>query len=128
MKIISAFLIIACLAGGHLFAEETNKSPVRLAAENTERLLTALRDGNRNQFIANSTPEFATAMSVEAFSEARQKLLPILSRPSQLDFLGSLNKDTAIVYLYRLRPEAKGVDSLVTTAITKGKVSGFFVN
>ncbi|WOO40041.1 hypothetical protein [Rubellicoccus peritrichatus] len=128
MKTKNLIMLLICLTGSTLFANDTAKSPVKLAAENTERLLTSLRDGDREKFVANSTGEFEQAMTPAAFDDARQKLLPILSRPSKLDFLGSLNKQTSILYLYRLRPEGIGDDSLVTTAISQGKVAGFFVN
>lgn len=128
MKTKTLTILLICLSGLPIWANETAKSPVRLAAENTERLLTSMRDGDRETFIANSSEEFTQAMTPLAFSEARQKLLPILNRPSKLDFLGSINKQTSILYLYRLRPEGTGVDSLVTTSMSQGKINGFFLN
>lgn len=128
MKTKALTLLLICLSVPALLAENAAKSPIRLAAEDTERLLTALRDGDLEKFVVNSTPEFSQTMTASVFSEARLKLLPILDHPSQLDFLGSLNKSASTFYLYRLRPEGTGVDSLVTTAISNGKVAGFLVN
>lgn len=105
-----------------------SQSPAQFAASQTQRLLTSLSEGDREAFIAHASVPFQEAMSPEAFAEARQKLLPILQVPAQLDFLGSLNKGKSVVFLYRLRPESGDTDWLVTTAIENGLVAGFFVN
>lgn len=103
-------------------------SPVQLAAKNAQRLLTSLRDGRRKIFMENASAEFQEAMSTQAFNDARSKLLPILQVEANLDYLGSLNKGTSTLYLYRLRPLEGKVDSLVTLAMQGRTVTGFFVN
>ncbi len=103
-------------------------SPVKIAAENAQRLLTSLSEGNRDVFLENGSPKFQAAMTPQLFAEAKNKLGPILARPSQLDYLGSLRKAEDTVYLYRLRPDKGGDDSLVTLAMRGSTVVGFFVN
>ena len=107
---------------------QTAIPPVQLAAQNTKRLLTSMRDGDRALFLKHGSEKFKEAMNEQLFAKAKTQLFPLLNRKSDLDYLGALNKGREVLYLYRLRPEAGGDDLLVSTAMRDGKVTGFRVN
>lgn len=106
----------------------TPSEAVRYAAHQTERLLVALQEGDRAAFIENSTQEFRSAMTQSFFNDARQKLAPVISRKSELSYIGQIRKGGYPVFLFRLRPEDGGDDALVSTTLRDGQVAGFFVN
>lgn len=109
-------------------ASASDSSATQFASSQTERLISALRDGDSDRFDDNSTSAFMESMTPQRFDQARQAWLPVLQKPSKLNLLGTLNKSGTTLYVYRLRPNDGSSDAMVTTAIKGGKVTGFFIN
>jgi uncharacterized membrane-anchored protein YitT (DUF2179 family) len=90
-------------------------------------MLGAIQAGSLTDFVAPGDQSVKSAMTQQMLDSMNQLLGPRLKQGYTAVGIGSLRKEGAVVYLWKLEFKDEGDDVLVTIAIKEGKVAGFYI-
>lgn len=91
------------------------------------RMLAALQAHSFAEFVAEGDAQFRGNMTQWMLDGVSAQFAPRLKQGYSTTFLGRLNQQRYVVYLWKLEFKAGGDDLLVTMAVKAGKVGGFFL-
>lgn len=90
-------------------------------------MLAALQTKSLKDFVAEGEPPFRANMTQWMLDSLSAQFAPRLKQGYTTTFLGQLNQQHYVVYLWKLEFKAGGDDLLVTMPVKAGKVGGFFL-
>jgi maltoporin len=92
-----------------------------------KNMLAAVQAKSLQNFIAAGDASFKQGMTQEMLDGVNAQLAPRLNEGYTSTFIGSLNQQGYIVYLWKVVFKDGKDDRLITMAVKDGKVGGFFL-
>lgn len=96
------------------------------ATANLQKLLAAQAAKNYDEFVANATPAFKTALSKQQFEGAADFLSKRFKDGYDTKYLGELNQQGCQIFLFKIQCKDGGDDLLASLAMKDDKVAGIF--
>ena len=90
-------------------------------------MLAAIQANSLTDFDAPADETVKAAMTQQILDKMNQQLTPRFKQGYIVVGMGSLKKEGALVYLWKLEFKDEGDDVLVTMAVKDGKVAGFYL-
>lgn len=90
-------------------------------------MLAAIQANSLTDFDAPADETVKSAMTQQILDKMNQQLAPRFKQGYIVVGMGSLKKEGALVYLWKLEFKDEGDDVLVTMAVKDGKVAGFYL-
>jgi hypothetical protein len=90
-------------------------------------MLAAIEANSLTDFDAPADETVKSAMTQQILDKMNQQLAPRFKQGYIVVGMGSLKKEGALVYLWKLEFKDEGDDVLVTMAVKDGKVAGFYL-
>jgi hypothetical protein len=90
-------------------------------------MLVATQANSLTDFVALSDQSVKSAMTQSILDNMNQLLGPRMKQGYTVVGLGTLKKEGALVYLWKIEFKDEGDDILVTMAMKEGKVAGFYL-
>ena len=118
-------IIVAVIFG--LVSQVAYAQTVQQAEAILKSMLVATQANSLTDFVALSDQSVKSAMTQSILDHMNQLLGPRMKQGYTVVGLGTLKKEGAVVYLWKLEFKDEGDDVLITMAMKEGKVAGFYL-
>jgi hypothetical protein len=92
-----------------------------------ERIITALGNGDYDEFVADGAPEFKEKLKPKSFMAVSKQLSPLIKGGYAPTFLTILQQQGCEVYAWKISFRGRKSDLLAKLAVYEGKVVGFWI-
>ncbi len=91
------------------------------------KMITAIQERDYDSFVADGNPTYKAALSRSGFEEVCGQIGPQLKTEFTSSYLGQLQKQGQLIYLWKLEFESYEDDLLVKLVLKDGLVAGFWL-
>ena len=122
VQCLGLVVMVATLAGTFARAGDADKA----VQKTFDKLLDAVKKGDRDAFIANATDDVKKGMTQEVMDALKEKFGPRLDKGYKASYLCQLKQTGHQIYLWKMTFKDDGDDLVCRVVMKAGKVAGFF--
>ncbi len=125
--LLIAFWAIVVAATIAMLPNVAMPQPFQQPEAATKSMLAAIQANSLADFNALGDQSVQSAMTQQILDKMSELLGPRLKQGYSVVGMGSLKKEGAVVFIWKLEFKDGGDDVLVTMAVKEGKVAGFYL-